>query len=497
MIDSKWLVLAVVSLALVFRLATGAFLGFNAPPDRAACGADTEEFELGAWNMAQGNGFVLWEDGNPSAFRAPGYPLMLAGLYRLFGRQYWVNRLVLSVIGALTCLLVYRLALAVRLRPRVALCAMLVAALHPLQAYFCGHFMSEVPSAFLNVLATLFLVKGVGSETWDVRREMLDVGGETWDVRREMLDVGGETLDVGGGTLDVPHSTFHVSRLTFHVPRLSLVAFAGVVNGLSVLVRPAAIFLVPVLGGLLLLLHWRRPIRAIVMAVLFGLGTLLVVAPWTYRNYRVFDRSCLVASNGGSTLWGANNTVTATVGSEHWGGWISTGFDMATKQREVLSLANEVDRDRREWELGVEFLKQNPRTIPGLLVGKIWRAVSPFPQSPNRVFVLITASSQIVMLALCGIGLLGRWGAGKTADCRLQTTDRRLKTGDGRRKTEGGRLHLPLLAQFLTLVATVLVFYGSERFRVPYEPIFAVYGGMGLWALLEVIGGRSRHRAQS
>lgn len=419
----------VLVLALVFRLATGIFLGMNAPPDRAACGADTVEFELGAWNMAQGNGFVLWEDGAPSAFRAPGYPLMLAGLYRLFGRQYWMNRVVLSLLGALTCLVVYRLGLALRFGHRVALCGMLVAALHPLQAYFCGHFMSEVPSAFLNVLATLFLVKGC--------RLAGGVGSGEWGV--------------GSGRV----------RTTVHPPPSTVffIALAGVVNGLSVLVRPAAIFLVPIFGGLLVLQGWRRPLRAMLLAVVFGIGTLVAVAPWTLRNYRVFDRFCLVASNGGSTLWGANNAVTATVGGKHWGYWISTGFDPEVKQREVLSLANEVDRDRREWALGVEFLKSNPAKIPGLLAGKLYRVVSPFPLSANRVFVLMAAASQVVMLLLCMAGL-------------VVMRERVLAV-----------IHLPVLAQFLALTATVLVFYGSERFRMPYEPVFAVYAGAGLAVL--------------
>ena len=438
----KMALLMVLVVAFAFRLATGFFLGFNAPPDRAACGADTEEFELGAWNMAQGNGFVLWEGGQSSAFRAPGYPLMLAGIYRLAGREFWLNRVMLSVIGTLTCLLVYWLVLAVRLGAQVALCAALVVALHPLQAYFCGHFMSEVPSAFLNVLATLLLVKGC----------RLQVAGESLAEARRSQRMKNE----------------EPSAFSF---QLSALLLAGLLNGLSVLVRPAAIFLVPVFGGLLLLTQWRRPVRAILLAVLFGLGTLLAVAPWTIRNYKVFDRFCLVSSGGGAVLWGANNEFTAEIGGKHWGSWVTSNFFMDIKKKEVLSLSNEIDRDRREWEQGVAFLKGNPRKIPGLLAGKLYRLMTPFPQSANRVFVLIAALSQVVMLVLCGIGLIG---------FRLTTSD--LPTSDFRHPTSA--LHLPLLGQLLTLLATVLIFYGSERFRVPYEPILAVYAGLGLWVSL-------------
>jgi 4-amino-4-deoxy-L-arabinose transferase-like glycosyltransferase len=490
-VDSRYAIGLVLVLALAFRLATAVFLGFNAPPDRAACGADTEEFELGAWNIAQGNGFLLWENGEPSAFRAPGYPLMLAGIYRLAGRQFWLNRVVLSVIGTLTCLVVYKLALLLGLGYRVALCSALVVALHPLQAYFCGHFMSEVPSAFLNVLATLLLVRV--AQTTDCRLQTADFSWKT-EIgsgvgANSAVGLSGEALAETEGRLvrrsfsedgrsvvcSLRSAVFSLQSSVFGLRSSVFSLFsAGLLNGLSVLVRPAAIFLVPVFGGLLLLAQWRRPVRAMVMVVLFGLGTLAAVAPWTYRNHKVFDRFCLVASNGGSTLWGANNAVTATVGGEHWGGWISTGFDMETKQREVLSLANEVDRDRREWNLGMAFLKQNPGRIPGLLAGKLYRVITPFPQSPNRMFVALAAVSQIVMLALCGIGLIS-----------FRPPPSVLRSPSSALRPPSSALHLPALAQLLTLVATVLVFYGSERFRVPYEPILAVYAGAGVVWLLE------------
>jgi hypothetical protein len=476
---------AILVAALAFRLATAAFLGFNAPPDRAACGADTVEFEHGAWSMAQGQGYVLWEGGAPSAFRAPGYPLMLAGIYRMAGRRFWVNRVALSVIGTLTCLVVYKLALALGLTCRVALCAVLVVALHPLQAYFCGHFMSEVPSAFLNVLATLMLVMGMGkTESGKQKAEIRNGegdsrgGAESAEGALGKAECGKLRAEMGMGAAEMGSAVgarseggSRVAKGPISAFRFQLSAFtlAGLLNGLSILVRPAAIFLAPVLGGLLLLTYWRRPVRAMVLAGLFGLGTLVAVAPWTYRNYRVFDRFCLVADNGGSTLWGANNAVVAAVGGKHWGSWISTGFDMETKQREVLVLPNEVDRDRREWQLGVQYLREHPGKIPALLAGKLYQLVTPFPRSPNRTFVALAAVSQIVMVTLYAMGLaaLGH--------------------------TVLNRVHLPALAQLLTLFATVVVFYGSERFRVPYEPIFAVYAGAGLaWGL----GGWGRGRRE-
>ncbi len=75
---NKILLIIILIVALVVRFGIGVFLGFNSGPDQAACGADTVEFEYMAWSVAQGHGFTLYDGGPVTAFRAPGYPLMLA-----------------------------------------------------------------------------------------------------------------------------------------------------------------------------------------------------------------------------------------------------------------------------------------------------------------------------------------------------------------------------------------------------------------------------------
>jgi hypothetical protein len=187
-----------------------------------------------------------------------------------------------------------------------------------------------------------------------------------------------------------------------------------------------------------------------------ALGAAIVLAPWVVRNRAVFGRTVLVATNGGSTFWGANNALVARPGPR-WGTWISTNFDGERKQREVLSLPNEADRDQREWSLGMQFLRENPGTIPVLLAGKLLRVLNPFPESANRLFVLGVAAGQAVLLPLSAAGLvLALQGA---------SVRRRLA---------------PVFAHLLALLGTVLVFYGSERFRTPCEPFMAVFAALAV-----------------
>jgi hypothetical protein len=65
---------------------------------------------------------------------------------------------------------------------------------------------------------------------------------------------------------------------------------AGLATGVAILVRPAMLFFVP-LAAL-----WLVANRRLAPAVSFVLFAALIVAPWTYRNVRVYDRFVLIAS---------------------------------------------------------------------------------------------------------------------------------------------------------------------------------------------------------
>ena len=78
---------------------------------------------------------------------------------------------------------------------------------------------------------------------------------------------------------------------------------AGMLAGAAVLVRPAMLFFLPMA---VIWLIWRRASRH---AVVLAAGSLLVIAPWTARNLRTYDRFVLVASEGGVTFWTGNHPL--------------------------------------------------------------------------------------------------------------------------------------------------------------------------------------------
>lgn len=80
-------------------------------------------------------------------------------------------------------------------------------------------------------------------------------------------------------------------------------AIAGVLCGLAILTRPATLFLVPLAAAWI---AWRQRLA---WAIVLGAVTLATVGPWTLRNYSVYGRPVLVASEGGVTFWTGNHPL--------------------------------------------------------------------------------------------------------------------------------------------------------------------------------------------
>lgn len=74
------------------------------------------------------------EEGYLTVFRAPGYPVLLASIYRVVGEEHRLPavRLVQTVLGALLAPLTVLLARRLRLAPRAQLVAGIVIALYPI-----------------------------------------------------------------------------------------------------------------------------------------------------------------------------------------------------------------------------------------------------------------------------------------------------------------------------------------------------------------------------
>ena len=252
---APWFILAAAAVGLAARLAFGLLYWVDKPLTH-----DEREYLALARSVAAGRGFTYppgHETGTAQQFgRAPGYPLFLAAVgvpdqdvastpVRVKVAQAFVGAAVVWLIGLIA---------GRALGSRGGIVAAAMAALYPPLVWMCAYVLSE----------TLFSLAALGTAL------VLDLAMQLARTHR-----GG-----GAGTV-----------------------VAGLLAGTATLVRPVMLFFLPL--ALLWMLRRRRP----ALAIAFLVAALAVVLPWTARNYRVYDRFVLVASEGGVTFWTGNHPL--------------------------------------------------------------------------------------------------------------------------------------------------------------------------------------------
>lgn len=208
---------------------------------------DTPEYDEIALNLLAGKGFVAsrwWSGFEIWSWRPPFYSFFLAAIYAVFGYDQMPVRIVQCIIGAVTCVLVMKLAH--KLDARIApLCAGLAIIYGPL-AVMSNQLMTEIWFTFWLVLAVYWLT-----------------------------------------------------------PPASVRSFvgAGFATGMSVLTRPMGV----AVGLALLLMAFVRRTPWNFRSVLWtGIAALITLFPWTVRNCAVHGVWPMLSTQGGYVLERSN-----------------------------------------------------------------------------------------------------------------------------------------------------------------------------------------------
>jgi 4-amino-4-deoxy-L-arabinose transferase-like glycosyltransferase len=369
------------------------------------CGArsdDDVQFNRLAMRLADGTGYVN-DRGQPTSFRAPGYPLFLAGIYAVGGTHPPLVYVVNSLLGALSCVLTYLVAREL-VPENLARWAGAFASVYLGHIYFATYYISE--NLFVPCLAigVLLVVRYLKDGTW-------------W-----------------------------------------YLILAGLVLGYATLTRPLALLLVFILPAIMAGTGLRKQRAVVVPGIAFATAFLVVILPWTYRNYQVFGRFVLIATNGGSTFYGGNNRRVVSE-PRLFGSWIST---TELPHRDWIDAQpDEVSHDKMEWKLGIDWLKENPTSIPLLCVYKLGRLwwLPEFDAGKLNYLLRIVAYAPFAVLFLLSAIRIAR--------------DRAYW------KPEWLAIHGTMLATMLT----ALIFWGSPRFRDANLPFLLTYAAVGAQAL--------------
>ena len=227
------------------------------------------------------------------------------------------------------------------------------------------------------------------------------------------------------------------TRLCGVRPAASRLAVAGLVVGFSALVKPIGLLL-PIPMGLA---WWSSGLalrRAIVQAVLVSAVMTAVVAPWTLRNYFVLGAFVPISTNGGGTLYSANNPL-------------ATGRYMPDQP--LVGETGEVSRDRAQARAGVSWIVRHPLAALGLVPAKVlytWGTTSTImsivsndrlpPAEENACKAVLNAAWSALLVCCAGAAARGAWAT--------------------------RALVFPSLLTFY-VVALHVVFEGSSRHHIP------------------------------
>lgn len=418
---APWFLPAVIFVvALVLRLIY--VLQIRHTPFFQTLGLDARFYDQWARSLAAGEGH-----GGPF-FMSPLYPYFLAGLYRLFGRDLLIVRVVQSILGAGTAALVYLLALDLFDRG-VATIAGFVAACYGALIFYDGSIVMTPLLVFLNVAALTVLVKA-------------DHGG-----RAILFAASGALLGLAGvgraaALLFAPIAFWWV---LFGTREMSAKNGSGVRKAS----RGAG-------GGRGAGQRVRGELR-LREAGLFAVGVLLVLAPVTIRNLAVSGQFIPVTSNGGLNFYIGNSAIAT-------GGYaMPEGLDIERDPSGSSIAEADVGRTLSASEVSDYWYSRSWNDIgadPGHWVALLLRKLSfvmssyELPQLEN--FEFQRHYSRLLSVPLPGFGLVAPLGV---LGLILALRDRRRR----------------LLGLFFgAYVISIVLFFVLARYRLPVTPVLAI-----------------------
>lgn len=381
--------------------------------------SDFKEFNRLAVSLVNRQGYSK-PDGTPTAYRPPGYVYFLTGIYELFGPNDLIARLSNILLGVLTCWLTFILTQQVFDQRTALIAAMLMAA-----------FPSFI--VWTNILATenLFIPTVLGVFITFLKA-----------VKEQPI-------------------------------RWRWLVLSGILTGICVLIRSAALLL-PGILVLALILRTRFRIfstqalgvlgRNAVIGLVISLLMLVTILPWSIRNAIVFGRFILVSTEGGITFLAGQNERALTDEYALEG----PIFDQLAAEN-----LDESEYDQRAYQLAYQFIRQNPLFEARLIIHKFinlfkddvsgvtYNALSALTPIPDRFVFIYKGLAQIYYMLVMGLAFASIFFKRYPKD----------------------RWYFIELLFIVEWVVLHLAFYGKDRFRLPLMPIFVQFAAITLLSL--------------
>lgn len=236
-----------VALTLVMRLVYG-FVIFGRIADRYSWRMDDEYSDI-AYTLITTGKYALSETSPPTMKRLPIHPLVLAGVYAVFGRSLVAVRILHSLFCALTCVMIYLTAREIT-NERVAGITSLIFAFYPNSILYSARTLSETTYFLLLSIYCFTLIR------------------------------------------------------QFKTPSVRTSIVTGLSFGMLMLTKSITVLLPLFLLLILLSAYYRKRLwRVISSIVLIIFVAAFVMSPWIIRNYRLTGKIIILSTWGGSPFY--------------------------------------------------------------------------------------------------------------------------------------------------------------------------------------------------
>jgi 4-amino-4-deoxy-L-arabinose transferase-like glycosyltransferase len=385
------------------------------------------------------NGCYCLYDHTPSVSRPPLWPFILAFIYALAGEHELFGRLFYCLLGSGTCVLIYFFSRDL-FGKRIALVSGVIAAIYPCLFIYDGWLYTESLYTFLLTAFTYTLY----------RLQLHYTSFSKWPpAEKSWLKRAGQSL--------LHH-------------RWSLLC--GLIAGLSALARPNGVFLLGmvILWAIVIILTkvegWKTVLKDTTLIICIAV---IIILPWTYRNYQVSHGFVLVSTGVGEVLSGAYNDIVVHGDPTIRGLWRPTP---GSKRHDDVNYT--LKNESADTARALTWIRTHISELPYLLSLHFLNMWTPYTYSHGLAFEetigtlkyhlmvdLIKISAPLVIFFAL-LGLLFTWK----------------------------RYRHQLLTVYLLVALVILqniLFYGDMRFRAPIEPMLVLMAGGALYIIAQVV----------
>lgn len=414
----------ILLLALAIRLAAVIAVDNPQKVPRNLAEGDAPTYYILADHLLDGTGYRYAADLAPTAKRTPGYPLFIASVFRVFGRNFTAVRLVQCVLDVVTTYLVFAIAVLFLGSAPIGLIAALGYALYLPAIQSTTYIMTETTYTFSLVLAVLIALLAAR-----VRSHLLyAVSGIAFGI----------SALIRPGVILLPFALMVVGLLVSLTKHSSLDRGVGRVLG------------EPPRRG-----FERTPVLEFtILCTAFA----ITILPWAVRNQRALGAMIPTSTLVGANLYKGNHIPTQ--GSYFW----STDSLLTPDLKARTSGVSEVQRDRILWAAAKEMIFANKKASALLVLKKIprlWLNLG-YGRAPSKKSIFLAAAH----LALLALGIYALFGL--PADARVLSS-------------------IPLTTVLFSTIMYLTV-AAEVRFVFPLIPLVLPYSALGLVKLVGRMG---------